>query len=250
MRALSRIGFFATLALTALAQDGTPVRVTENVHVKKMVQAIYPLRSQQEQIQGRVVLDVTVDRKGKVTNIDVLSGNDVLAAAFKDAVKHWEFEPQKVNGEAIPFITSVGMNFALHGNVLKNEPAAPPPQAALPAPSSAPAGKDDPNSAASSAVPPTDKVRISSGVAKGNLIYKVQPVYPRKAIDGHIQGTVILRAIIGKDGIIHNLQVISGPEELKDAALGAVEQWKYRPYMLEGNPVEVETTIQVNFQFR
>jgi protein TonB len=61
---------------------------------------------------------------------------------------------------------------------------------------------------------------------------------------------VVLRAIISKEGKITDLHVISGPEELVQAATGAVQQWRYRPYLLKGEPVEVDTEVQVNFFFR
>jgi len=92
-----------------------------------------------------------------------------------------------------------------------------------------------------------DRVRVSSGVASGNLVNKVQPVYPPIARTNRIAGQVILHAIISKSGNIENLQVVSGHPMLTQAALDAVRQWKYKPYMLNGEPVEVETTIQVNF---
>jgi periplasmic protein TonB len=79
------------------------------------------------------------------------------------------------------------------------------------------------------------------------VVKKVQPQYPESARKARIQGEVILRAIIGKEGDVENLQVVSGPRELAPAALDAVRQWKYRPYMKEGQAVEVKTEIDVNF---
>ena len=92
-----------------------------------------------------------------------------------------------------------------------------------------------------------DRVRVSSGVASGNLINKVQPVYPPIARTNRIAGQVVLHALISKNGNIENLQVVSGHPMLTQSALEAVRQWKYKPYLLNGEPVEVETTIQVNF---
>jgi protein TonB len=89
--------------------------------------------------------------------------------------------------------------------------------------------------------------RISSAVMQGFLVKKVNPVYPPSAKKDGIQGTVVLHAIIGKDGHVGKLVVISGPEELKDAASDAVSQWTYRPYLLNGEPTEVDTTVIVNF---
>ncbi len=91
------------------------------------------------------------------------------------------------------------------------------------------------------------RVRVSSGVSTGMLIRKVAPAYPPLARQARIQGTVILQAEISKEGSIINLQLISGHPMLAPAAIEAVKQWKYKPYLLNGEPVEVETQVQVNF---
>src|ERR1700727_466035 len=91
------------------------------------------------------------------------------------------------------------------------------------------------------------RVRVSSGVSSGLLIRKVSPTYPPLARQARIQGTVVLQAQISKDGSIQNLQLISGHPMLAPAAIEAVKQWKYKPYLLNGEPVEVETQVQVNF---
>jgi len=101
------------------------------------------------------------------------------------------------------------------------------------------------------AVPPAPKhatppPRISR-MMEGNLIYRPQPVYPPLARSARVQGPVLLRAIISREGTIENLQVLSGHPMLVHAALDAVRQWRYRPYMLNGEPVEVETQVTVNF---
>jgi protein TonB len=104
------------------------------------------------------------------------------------------------------------------------------------------------------ALPPTmpksvtpHSVRVSSGVAQGLLIREVRPQYPALARSARIQGSVVLRAIIGKDGAIQNLHLLSGHPLLTQAAMDAVRQWRYRPYLLNNEPVEVDTTIQINF---
>jgi protein TonB len=91
------------------------------------------------------------------------------------------------------------------------------------------------------------RVRVSSGVSTGLLVRKVNPSYPPLARQARIQGTVILQAEISKSGDIQNLRLISGHPMLAPAAIEAVKQWKYKPYLLNGEPVEVETTVQVNF---
>jgi TonB family protein len=86
---------------------------------------------------------------------------------------------------------------------------------------------------------------VSAAVAMGNLVSKVAPVYPAEARAAGIEGTVRLDAVIGKDGAVKDLQVMSGPAMLQQPSMDAVKQWVYRPYLLNGEPVEVKTQIQV-----
>jgi protein TonB len=91
------------------------------------------------------------------------------------------------------------------------------------------------------------RVRVSQGVSAGLLIRKVQPNYPQLAKQARIQGQVVLQAEISKDGTIQNLQLISGHPMLAPAAIEAVKQWRYKPYLLNGEPVAVDTQVIVNF---
>jgi periplasmic protein TonB len=91
------------------------------------------------------------------------------------------------------------------------------------------------------------RVRISGGVTKGMLIHREEPTYPTLARAARVQGDVVLSAIIDTNGQITNLQLVSGHPMLVPAALAAVKQWRYKPYLLNGQPVEVETTITVIF---
>jgi len=79
------------------------------------------------------------------------------------------------------------------------------------------------------------------------LLQKTVPVYPPIAKAARVSGTVVLQATISKTGTIENLRVISGPAMLQQAAMDAVKSWRYRPYLLNGDPVEVETTVNVVF---
>ena len=96
---------------------------------------------------------------------------------------------------------------------------------------------------------PTGPVRVRSGVVAGMMLSKVNPVYPAEARKAGVQGVVIMHAIISKTGTIEDLKVISGPELLQQAAVDAVQRWTYSPYILDCKPVEVETSITVNFTF-
>jgi protein TonB len=92
------------------------------------------------------------------------------------------------------------------------------------------------------------RIRVSQGVTAGMKIHDVTPQYPQMAKIARVQGPVVLAAVIGKDGAIQNLRVVSTASPLlNQSALDAVKQWKYRPYILNGEPVEVDTTITVNF---
>jgi len=108
-------------------------------------------------------------------------------------------------------------------------------------------GGDEPGSNSQTSVPaPVSKpVRISSAVMQGQLIKKVDPIYPGDA--ARMEARVILHAIIGKDGRVESAEVVQGPDILKGSALDAVKQWKYKPFLLNGEPVEVDTTIVVEF---
>jgi protein TonB len=103
--------------------------------------------------------------------------------------------------------------------------------------------------AANSAPPKVEvkKLRVSGGVQASKLISQPKPIYPPIAKQARIQGTVVLAASISKNGTIENLKVVSGHPMLTQAALDAVRNWRYQPTYLNGEPVEVETTINVNF---
>ncbi|MGH9865143.1 MAG: energy transducer TonB [Candidatus Acidiferrales bacterium] len=94
---------------------------------------------------------------------------------------------------------------------------------------------------------PVERLRIGGNVMQANLIHQVQPVYPQIAKTAHISGSVVLHAIIAKDGTIQELQFISGPPLLRNAAMEAVKQWRYKPTLLNGQPVQVDTTITAVF---
>lgn len=91
-------------------------------------------------------------------------------------------------------------------------------------------------------------LRVSQGVTQGLLIKRVQPTYPRQAMQLHIQGSVQLQATISKEGVISGEKVLSGDPILARAAVDAVRQWRYKPYFLNGEPVDIETQITVNFK--
>jgi periplasmic protein TonB len=95
---------------------------------------------------------------------------------------------------------------------------------------------------------PAGRLRISSGVSEGMLLAPIRPMYPTIAKAAGVQGTVVVEAIISRTGTIESLHVVSGPMMLQNAALEAIREARYRPYLLNGEPTEVQTTITVNFR--
>jgi protein TonB len=91
-------------------------------------------------------------------------------------------------------------------------------------------------------------LHLSTGVTAGLLLAPIQPAYPAIARAAGVQGTVMLEAVISKAGRIESLHVVSGPPLLRDAALNAVAAARYKPYLLNGEPTEVQTTITVMFK--
>jgi TonB family protein len=95
---------------------------------------------------------------------------------------------------------------------------------------------------------PPGPVRVSSGTMSGALASRVEPIYPDTAKKDHISGVVVLRAVIGPDGHVHSLKIVSAPRaDLAMAAVAAIQQWVYKPYLLLDVPTDVETTINVAF---
>jgi len=132
---------------------------------------------------------------------------------------------------------------------------APPPELATGGGASGPGGPGVPNGILSSTgdanvilIPPrpVHHPPISHWM-EGNLIHRLQPAYPPLAVQTSTQGQVVLREVISREGTIEKLQVVSGHPLLVRAAIEAVRQWRYRPYVLNGEPVEVETQVTVNF---
>jgi protein TonB len=97
-------------------------------------------------------------------------------------------------------------------------------------------------------VPTVQRMRVSQGITQGLLVYRIEPTYPRLAQLARINGVVVLTAIIDKHGNVERLQLVSGSPLLAPAAIDAVKQWHYKPFLLNGQPVEIETTVTVNFQ--
>lgn len=209
--------------------------------VVQYIKPVYPKAARSEQLQGEVMVRLAITPAGDVESATAISGNPLLAEAVVDAMKKWKFQPYIRNGQAVRVTTNQRYDFAFSDNVkdIVSKDVTSSPASAVPPPNP---GTPD------SGIP--QRVTIAQGVSHAMLIHSVAPVYPPQARAHRIEGTVLLKVVIGKDGRIKDLKKVSGLEELASAAIGAVQQWQYRPYTLKGEPVEVETTVKVNFQLK
>jgi TonB family protein len=180
-------------------------------------------------------LQALIDKDGNIEKLDLVSGHPMLAPAALQAVKQWKYKPYLLNGEPVKVQTEIIVNFALSGGV-DTSPSGSLPGEAMSATQLAPPGSATPQ-----------RVRITQGISAGLLIKKVQPQYPENAKQARVQGQVVLQVEISKEGTVRNLQLISGDPMLAPAAIEAVKQWIYKPYLLNGEPVAVETQVIVNF---
>jgi TonB family protein len=208
-------------------------KILEIIHEQK---ADYPIAAERDRIQGEVVVKVQVSEMGDVEKTEVLSGDPILADSAVRAARKFKFKPFIRNGKAAKVTTKLPFDFYFRDKVIKTNT------------NSAPNAPSNSVQETSIGADVPKRVTVSAGVTAGLLIRAIAPVYPREARQNHVQGSVVLRAIIGKDGRIKDLKAISGPSELFAASIGAVQQWVYRPYLLMGEPVEVDTEIKVNFK--
>ncbi|HEY1861823.1 MAG TPA: TonB family protein, partial [Gemmataceae bacterium] len=168
-----------------------------------------------------------------VNNADAASNDDAPSpAASKPA--------------ANPLVLKGGSAPVLHANNAAADAPAPSMIGIAAAGASAP----PPNivGAGSAPTPVLQTLNVSQGVSQGLVTKKVQPIYPRNALAMHIEGSVEVMATISKTGDISHVKVLSGDGQLAKAATDAVKQWKYKPYLLNGDPVEIQTEITINFK--
>jgi TonB family protein len=194
--------------------------------------AQYPADAKQARIEGDVVLTAIIAKDGRVMQLDVKSGHPLLACAAVEAVRRWQYQPTLLNGQPVEVVTSIHVNFVLGtspGAIVSKSPGAPPPESL----------------AGDQATP--KRIRVGSSVHQAKLISKTPPVYPPDAKKAGIEGTVRVKVVIATDGSVQPLGVESGHPLLAPAAIEAVRQWKYRPTMVQGEPVEVTTVIDVTF---
>lgn len=236
MLLLQRIAAIALVSSTPLwaqsnaatATPGSPSTEQPEYRLESVAtpNAAYPTQARDQKAEGEIVAALLVSDTGDVKNVRVFKGDPLLVKSVEDAVSKWKFKPVAKGDKAIAVITTAKFRFVLSddGQVTNGVAA------------ELGAGREFPR-----------RVRVSSGVSAGLLLEKVQPVYPGEARQAGIQGAVVLQGVVSKEGKVTDLHVVSGPKELAAAAIEAVQQWRYKPYLFMGDPIEVDTQFQVNF---
>jgi TonB family protein len=237
-RLLAPFLLLTCLTCASAAQDSTESRhsvspAEAGASLITKVNPVYPPLARQARIQGTVILKLIISKTGDIKTLQLVSGHPMLAPAAIEAVKQWKYKPFEVDGEPVEVETTAQVIFQL-----ATKPA--------PGDSDSNTGQSTPPPADSSANVP-QRIRVSSGVAQGLLVSKIDPNYPEDAKQQGIQGVVLLQVEIDKEGNVDKIELISGHPLLAPAAIEAVRQWKYRPYLLNGNPLSVDTQVKVNF---
>jgi TonB family protein len=193
-----------------------------------------------------VVMKVLVSKTGDVEELATSLGDGTLRQAVQNGVMRWKFRPYLVNGEPREFESLLVVRFSAGVGTKWGPREFPPLGGGIMGGMSLGGPSQPPQTAAPGEAGP---MNVSSAVVRALLLAAIPPLYPRAARAAHVQGVVILKAIVSKEGQINDLQVISGPPMLVGAAVDAVRRWRYKPFLLNGAPTEVETTINVNFTF-
>jgi len=252
--------FSASLASAQAASQLTVVSESAMTGLLvRRVNPVYPPLARQARIQGTVTLRVIISKSGDVENVQLVSGHPMLAPAAIAAVKQWKYQPYSADGEPVEVETNIQVIFRLAG-----EPAAigaDSPVEGGNVPCSAafrdfvggivsaipPAAPNDGSSSGRGNIIPPPRVRVSEKVMRSRRTEKVNPAYPPLAVTEHIEGSVALNVCVTNAGNVGKVELISGHPMLASAAMEAVLQWKYKPYLLNGQLVEVETLVRLNF---
>ena len=214
------------------SQPPQKVRVGGNVQQSKLIHQVrpqYPPLAKQARIQGTVRLTATIAKDGSVRHVEVVSGHPLLIEAAMEAVRQWRYQQTLLNGEPVEVVTLIDVNFTLEGG-----PGA---EAVTQSVESPGFSLEEPGQA--------QRIRVGAAVEQRKLLYSPEPLYPPLAQQARIQGTVRLEVLIAADGAVKQVRLISGHPMLAGAVLEAVKKWRYRPTLLDGEPVEVVTQVEV-----
>jgi TonB family protein len=228
------------------AKQPLPASVLIPAQLVHSVPPVYPAVARQWQSRGTVVVKAKIGKDGKVNSPLVVSGPQIFHRAALDALEQWRYKPALSNGEAVEQQIEIPLDFY---------PSAESAVANTPQQSSGGASTvalgDSPSS---TATPPAISANVTkqpapvqANVIPAQLIHSVPPAYPAVARQWLSSGTVVVKAKIGKDGKVNNPLVVSGPQVFHRAALDALEQWRYKPALSNGEAVEQQIEIPLSF---
>ena len=228
---------------TPLIDGMAPVRVGGPIKppVKtRDVKPVYPPVARDAGVQGVVIIEAGIDSQGNVVNAHVLRGQPLLDEAAIEAVRQWTFRPTQLNGAPVPVIMTVTVNFTLNDGptggdapvVVGTQSYPPPPPPPPPPPV---------------LVDGLEPVRVGGAIKPPVKTTNVAPVYPADALASKVSGVVIIQATIDTAGNVVSAKVLRTIPMLDQAAIDAVQQWKFEPTLLNGAPVPLIMTVTVNF---
>jgi TonB family protein len=235
-------GIYILLAVVHIPQDTEPLRADSEFTVLAVNRSGTPSPNECKQYLESVASDLHSrkegQQKGDVSQL-TFAGHDFYRGdfEFRHGIDHRTFLCTSTKDYRLQWNIAGWSKQAIETAVATLQSMTPPPMATPQQPKPPPTA--DPEV--------SKQVRVPQGMSTGLLVKKVTPVYPQEAKQAHIQGTVRLRAVINKTGDIADLEVMDGPIELVVSAVNAVRKWKYRPYLLNGEPVAVQTEIVVNY---
>jgi TonB family protein len=189
--------------------------------------AATPSAQQRELEDHTVLLMLTLSKRGAVRDATVIKGATTLREAAIEAASKHNYKHQM---NVWPFQGQITVEIIFPQDNRSS------PEIRLVLPAGVP-----------SCIPAPTRIRISQAVMATRLLSRVEPVYPPEAQTEHIAGVVVLRLVIDKNGGVLNTDYVSGPPVLVAAAIEAIKQWKYQPYLLNGVLVEVETSVEISF---
>lgn len=179
---------------------------------KSVINPEYPKEALKAHIQGTVVIEATTNTQGQVVDAVAIEGPKELCAAALDAVKQWQYEPYIIDGKPMPVKFTVMLKFNLDRKEEEQKP-----------------------------------INLSSA-QKPKLIKTVDPQYPPEALKTHVEGVVVLEAVIDTKGLVKDINVVEGHDLLNAAAVEALKQWQYEPYVMDGAAKVVKFTVVIKFR--
>jgi len=219
----------APIAPAQTAPDPIHAAPPPSVHIdiQKRIPIIYSHSAEEKKLQGTVVLSVLFNETGAAENPEIVSGDPALAHCALDSLGKWGADPLQRDGKPVKVKIPLTFEFVYDDPPVSFSDGEMPVQTG---------GAD------------VDRVTLSAHLAGRRVLRQIPPHYPAMGTNLRVRGTVDLAAAIGKDGTIRQLDVVKGNPLLATAALEAVRQWRYKPYIYHGRPVAFDTRIEVDFQ--